>query len=119
MLTNNGQEYKANRELTQNQPSLEDPNNLDMAQVELNQDAYDAELRRIEISNGIKEGTLDPSVYRGKNGYASYFDRSEEDLKRKQFNGTLGPTKHSSYMKSSSRIDYNPELCKDYFETGH
>lgn len=98
---------------------MEDPNNLDMAQVEINQDAYDAEIRRIEISNGIKEGTLDPSVYRGKNGYASYFDRTEEDLKRRQFNGTLGPTKHSSYMKSSSRIDYNPELCKDYFETGH
>lgn len=92
---------------------------MDNAQIELNQDAYERELRRIEISKGIKEGTLDPKVYRGQKGYASYFDMTEEDLKKKQFNGTLGPTKHSNYVKDSARMDYNPELCKDYFETGH
>jgi RING finger protein 113A len=40
-------------------------------------------------------------------------------LKKKQFNGTLGPTLKENYVKESARMDYNPELCKDYFETGH
>mmetsp|Transcript_34720 Transcript_34720/g.40173 ORF Transcript_34720/g.40173 Transcript_34720/m.40173 type:complete len:280 (-) Transcript_34720:453-1292(-) len=119
VLKNNGQGYKANRELSSMKQTSEDPNNVDLAQIELNQEVYDRELRRIEISNGIKEGTLDPTVYRGKSGYANYFTLTEENLKKKQFNGTLGPTKQNNYTKTTSRIDYNPELCKDYFETGH
>jgi len=76
-------------------------------------------LRRIEISKAIKEGELDPSVYRGQSGYASYFDRTEDDLKKKQFNGTIGQTRKENFVKETARMDYNPEICKDYFETGH
>lgn len=62
---------------------------------------------------------MDANIYRGQRGYASYFEQTEESLKRRQFNGTLGPTKNDNFMRSTSRIDRNPELCKDYFETGH
>lgn len=111
--------FKANRDLEHGIQNQEELDNVDLAQIELNQDAYERELRRIEISKEIKEGKLDPKVYRGQAGYASYFDKTEDDLKKKQFNGTLGPTKVENYVKESARIDYNPELCKDYFETGH
>lgn len=114
-----GSTFKANRNLESGIQDTEELDHVDLAQLELNQDAYERELRRIEISKQIKEGTLDPKVYRGQHGYANYFDRTEEDLKKKQFNGTLGPTKKENYVKESARIDYNPELCKDYFETGH
>lgn len=119
VLKSNGQVYKANRELDPKLQNAEDPSNFDTCQLEINKEAYERELRRIEISKGIKEGTLDPKVYRGQAGYASYFDQTEEDLKRKQFKGTLGPTKKDNFVKESTRMDYNPELCKDYFETGH
>lgn len=118
-LRSSGQEYKAKRELDQSLQNFEELGNVDNAQLDLNQEAYDRELRRIEISNGIKEGALDPKVYRGNSGYASYFDRNENDLKKKQFNGTLGPTQQANYVKESIRMDHNPERCKDYFETGH
>ena len=37
-------------------------------------DAMARARKNAEISKGIKEGKLDPSVYRGLNGYANYFD---------------------------------------------
>ena len=114
-----GSVFKANRELDQAAANTDELDNVDLAQLELNQDAYKRELRRIEISKEIKEGKLDPKTYRGQHGYALYFDRTEDDIKKKQFNGTLGPTKKENYVKETTRMDYNPELCKDYFETGH
>ena len=45
-----------------------------------------------EISKAIREGELNPKVYRGQNGYSSYFAQTEDDLRQKKFSGTLkGP----------------------------
>ncbi len=33
--------------------------------------------------------------------------------------GTLGPLNQQNYVKVTTRMDHNPELCKPYFETGH
>jgi hypothetical protein len=43
---------------------IDDPERDGMTKAKLN----------IEISRGIKEGTLDPKVYRGEHGYQSYID---------------------------------------------
>ena len=112
------QQYKANRELT-NAYQHVDGDESDDINNKPNQEAFELEIKRIQITNAIKNGEIDSKVYRGQKGYATYFDQTEESLKRKQFNGTLGPTKNDNYMKSTSRIDRNPELCKDFFETGH
>lgn len=46
----------------------------------------------MEISKGIAEGKLNPKVYRGQNGYANYFEVTEENLKQKKKTGVLkGP----------------------------
>lgn len=37
-------------------------------------DALARARKNIEISQGIKEGKLDPKVYRGESGYANYFE---------------------------------------------
>ena len=45
-----------------------------------------------EISRQIREGELNPKVYRGQNGYSNYFVQTEDDLRQKKFSGTLkGP----------------------------
>ena len=73
-----------------------------------------------EISKAIREGELNPRVYRGENGYASYFAQSEDDLRQKKFSGTLkGPQKAPTFVKVTTRIDHNPERCKDYYEHGY
>jgi RING finger protein 113A len=40
-------------------------------------------------------------------------------LKKKRYNGTLGQLNAPSFIKVTSRIDHNPEICKPYFETGY
>jgi len=62
---------------------------------------------------------LDPKVYRGKHGYQDYFTKDEDDLRQKQFSGTLGPVRAPAFLRSTTRIDYHPERCKDYYETGY
>ena len=82
------------------------------------QDAIAKAKKNIEISKAIKEGKLDPNVYRGLNGYQNYIEQTEEDLKHKQFSGTLGPVRAPTFIRNTTRVDYNPERCKDYYETG-
>ena len=35
------------------------------------------------------------------------------------FDGTLGPLNAPGYVKSTTRMDHNPEICRPYFETGY
>lgn len=59
-------------------------------------------------------------MYRGEHGYANYFAHTEDDLKLKKRSGTLkGPMKAPSFLRSTNRIDHNPERCKDYYEHGY
>ena len=72
------------------------------------------------ISQAIKDGEIDPKTYRGMNAYANYHQLTEEQIKRKALSGTLkGPLTAPTYAKSITRIDHNPERCKDYYEHGY
>jgi RING finger protein 113A len=72
----------------------------------------------IEISKALKEGSLKSGVYRGQNGYMNYFEQTESDIRQKIFSGTLGPVRAPTFIRNTTRVDYNPELCKDFYETG-
>jgi RING finger protein 113A len=37
----------------------------------------------------------------------------------KKFSGTLGPVRAPAFIRNTTRVDYNPELCKPFYETGH
>jgi RING finger protein 113A len=39
-------------------------------------------------------------------------------LRHKKFSGTLGPVRAPTFIRNTTRVDYNPERCKDYYETG-
>jgi len=81
-------------------------------------DALALAKQNIQISKGIKEGKLDPKLYRGLHGYYNYFEQTEEDLRHKKFSGTLGPVRAPTFIRNTTRVDYNPERCKDWYETG-
>ncbi|CDW89126.1 zinc finger protein 183 [Stylonychia lemnae] len=86
--------------------------------TEFENDAITQAKKNIEITKGIMEGKLKTGVYRGEHGYMNLFNQTEEDLKHKVFTGTLGPIRAPTFIRNTTRVDYNPELCKDYFETG-
>ncbi|GHJ84767.1 hypothetical protein NliqN6_1169 [Naganishia liquefaciens] len=62
------------------------------------------------------DGNLLPSdrLYRGKAGYAEYI-RPDERTSNKM---KAGPQKASSNIRSITVVDYQPDVCKDYKETG-
>jgi RING finger protein 113A len=50
----------------------------------------------------------------------SYFKLTEEQLRKKKTSGTLrGPQVAQKGKRVTSRVDYNPERCKDYYEHGY
>lgn len=44
--------------------------------------------------------------------------RREKTIAQEKAAGAHGPLRGSQYVRSSVRIDYQPDLCKDYKETG-
>eukprot|EP01113_Clastostelium_recurvatum_P034263 TRINITY_DN4626_c0_g1_i4.p1 TRINITY_DN4626_c0_g1~~TRINITY_DN4626_c0_g1_i4.p1 ORF type:complete len:244 (+),score=33.40 TRINITY_DN4626_c0_g1_i4:51-782(+) len=58
-------------------------------------------------------------VYRGMSGYTSFVE-SKDTRQIKGLQGAkAGPVKGSGHIRISSRFDYQPDLCKDYKETGY
>lgn len=41
-----------------------------------------------------------------------------EKVSLSKISGTLGPVRAPSFLRSTSRFDYQPDICKDYKETG-
>ncbi|KRX05385.1 hypothetical protein PPERSA_00686 [Pseudocohnilembus persalinus] len=70
-------------------------------EINLNEDEFD--------KDGVK-------FYKGKKAYEK--QKTEEQIRQAKYLGTMGPMFQQSNVKMTSTIDYNPELCKDYKETG-
>lgn len=64
---------------------------------------------------GEKEGT-----YKGMTGYTDYRKgfRREQTVGAEKGAGAHGPLRANMYARVTTRIDYEPNLCKDYKETG-
>ena len=44
--------------------------------------------------------------------------RREDTVASEKASGSHGPMRGTQYMRSSIRMDYQPDICKDYKETG-
>jgi RING finger protein 113A len=66
------------------------------------------------------DGTLEngDKVYRGKSAYNSFTKKDMGAVGANKYTGTQGPVRAPSFMRSSTRFDYAPDICKDYKETG-
>lgn len=60
-------------------------------------------------------------VYRGLHGYTDYKAgfRREQTVAGEKAGGAHGPLRASAHIRSSVRFDYQPDICKDYKETGY
>jgi RING finger protein 113A len=57
-------------------------------------------------------------IYRGLNNYTKYVDNSQQHTV-KGAGIQQGPQRISSHIRWSARFDYQPDVCKDYKETGY
>lgn len=108
-----------NQELDSVQFEKAEKLHLDDDDVPVESTALDRAKEKQEISQAIQSGKLDPNVYRGEKNYATFFKQSEQQLKSKLYKGTLGPLAAPNFIRSTTRIDHNPEICRPYFETGY
>jgi RING finger protein 113A len=65
-------------------------------------------------------GFVDDGQYRGMNSYIDFRQgfRRESTIASEKGAGAHGPLRANVYVRSSARFDYQPDLCKDYKETG-
>lgn len=72
-----------------------------------------------EALKGVKK--TDGKVYKGMAGYMDHTAgfRREQTVGSEKATGAHGPLRASSHIRWSVRFDYQPDICKDYKETGY
>ncbi|CAL5059069.1 unnamed protein product [Urochloa decumbens] len=60
-------------------------------------------------------------VYKGIHGYTDHKAgfRREHTVSSEKAGGSHGPLRASAHIRLSARFDYQPDICKDYKETGY
>ncbi|XP_022134274.1 zinc finger CCCH domain-containing protein 1 [Momordica charantia] len=60
-------------------------------------------------------------LYKGVNAYVDYKAgfRREQTISSEKAGGAHGPLRASAHIRASARFDYQPDICKDYKETGY
>ncbi|CAM8915974.1 unnamed protein product [Rhodiola kirilowii] len=74
-----------------------------------------------EALKGKKKGDGDEKLYKGIHGYTDYKAgfRREHTISSEKAGGSHGPLRASAHIRVSARFDYQPDICKDYKETGY
>ncbi|TYJ53700.1 pre-mRNA-splicing factor CWC24 [Cryptococcus floricola] len=61
------------------------------------------------------DGDIDDGIYRGTSNYLPTIHKTRETLDKKM---KSGPIKATSHVRTITLMDYQPDVCKDYKETG-
>ncbi|XP_042490680.1 zinc finger CCCH domain-containing protein 1 [Macadamia integrifolia] len=74
-----------------------------------------------EALKGKHKPSGDEKLYKGIHGYTDYKAgfRREHTVSGEKASGAHGPLRASAHIRSSARFDYQPDICKDYKETGY
>uniref|UniRef100_A0A224Z801 RING finger protein 113A n=1 Tax=Rhipicephalus zambeziensis TaxID=60191 RepID=A0A224Z801_9ACAR len=86
--------------------------------TEKSKDAQSIFERAQQINKELK-GKEDDKVYRGMNNYAQYIMK-KDTAQGNASSGMVrkGPIRAPEHIRSTVRWDYQPDICKDYKETG-
>ncbi|KAL0426106.1 UNVERIFIED_CONTAM: Zinc finger CCCH domain-containing protein 1 [Sesamum radiatum] len=74
-----------------------------------------------EALKGKKKSDGEDKLYKGLHGYTDYKAgfRREQTVASEKAGGSHGPLRASAHIRVSARFDYQPDICKDYKETGY
>lgn len=86
--------------------------------TELDKDAQ-AIFERGQETNKALKGKEEDNIYRGKSGYTKYVEKKDTAAGNAS-SGMVrqGPIRAPAHLRSTIRWDYQPDICKDYKETG-
>lgn len=84
----------------------------------LDRDAQAIHQKSIEINKEL-EGKADDKIYRGLNNYTQFYKKKDSVLGNAS-SGMVrnGPMRAPAHLRATVRWDYQPDICKDYKETG-
>lgn len=67
----------------------------------------------------LNEAGAGDGIYRGKAGYKNFITKTKAQISMNKFTGTQGPIRASKHFRATFRMDYQPDICKDYHDTGY
>jgi len=86
--------------------------------TDIGQDARTIFEKSLQVQQELK-GKADDKIYRGIANYAQYYEKKDTAQgNAASSNVRKGPMRASANIRSTVRWDYQPDLCKDYKETG-
>ena len=76
--------------------------------------------RREAVLRQATQGAQEDGSYKGMNDYIDYRKgfRREHTIGNEKGTGLHGPLRASANVRMTVRFDYQPDICKDYKETG-
>ncbi|XP_011701889.1 PREDICTED: RING finger protein 113A [Wasmannia auropunctata] len=110
--------YKSNRTALPAGPSDQGATSILQTETEKDRDAQ-ALFEKAQKINEELEGKEDDKIYRGLNNYAQYY-KKKDTAAGNASSGMVrkGPIRAPSNLRATVRWDYQPDICKDYKETG-
>nr|KAG5693452.1 hypothetical protein BaRGS_022339 [Batillaria attramentaria] len=87
-------------------------------ETELDKDAQAIYERSLQVQKELK-GMEDDKKYRGLANYAQYYEK-KDTAQGNAASGNVrkGPVRAPAHLRATVRWDYQPDICKDYKETG-
>ena len=86
-------------------------------ETEVDRDARAIREKNLQYNETGEVADVD-GKYRGKAGYLNHLKKTKDQLSANKFTGTQGPIRAQLFARSSVRWDYQPDVCKDYKQTG-
>lgn len=110
--------YKSNRSITALGPSDQGATATNEMDTEQDRDAQAIFEKSLEINKEL-EGKADDKIYRGLNNYAQYY-KKKDTAAGNASSGMVrkGPIRAPAHLRATVRWDYQPDICKDFKETG-
>ncbi|XP_076034302.1 RING finger protein mdlc [Oratosquilla oratoria] len=87
-------------------------------ETEKDRDAQAIYERSLQV-NKDQKGKADDNIYRGLNNYTQFYEK-RDTAQGNAASGSVrkGPIRAPEHIRATVRWDYQPDLCKDYKETG-
>ncbi|XP_012281278.1 RING finger protein 113A [Orussus abietinus] len=110
--------YKSKRTPIPSGPSDQGATAVLETETELDKDAQ-ALFEKAQKINEELEGKEDDKIYRGLNNYVQYY-KKKDTAAGNASSGMVrkGPIRAPANLRATVRWDYQPDICKDYKETG-
>ncbi|XP_055704492.1 E3 ubiquitin-protein ligase RNF113A [Phlebotomus papatasi] len=110
--------YKSNRSAMPLGPTDQGATATVEIDTEKDRDAQAIFEKSQEINDELR-GKADDKVYRGVNNYTQYYKKKDTAMGNAS-SGMVrkGPIRAPAHLRATVRWDYQPDICKDYKETG-